>query len=102
MAKIRSREPEKYIIMLAHRNDRLDMWAELKVPAVLCGHGHGGLIRLPFTDGLIGPGRELFPEYTAGIYERDGTKMLVSRGVGGEKLRFMNNPQIAVAVFEHG
>lgn len=92
--EIRQAEGDKYLVMLYHRNDRLSMWAELGVDAVLCGHAHGGLIRLPFTDGLVGPGRELMPEHTAGIYEEGGTKMLVSRGIGGMKLRFLNNPEI--------
>ena len=33
--------------MLYHRDTELDMWAGLGVDAVLCGHAHGGLVRLP-------------------------------------------------------
>ncbi len=98
--EIRAAYPGEYILMLAHRDTELDMWASLGVDAVLCGHAHGGLIRLPFTDGLAAPGQGWFPTYTAGVYERGATQMLVSRGFTGSHgvPRFLNNPQVAVAV----
>ena len=96
VSEIREREGDKYILMLSHRNDAIDTWSELGVNAVLCGHAHGGLVRLPFTDGLISPGRTLFPTYTSGIYTEGDTDMLVSRGTGNGEgmLRLFNNPQI--------
>jgi predicted MPP superfamily phosphohydrolase len=92
--EIRENEGDKYIVMLYHRNDKLSLWSQLNVDTVLCGHAHGGLVRLPFTDGLVGPGGNFFPSYTSGIYEEGNTKMVASRGVGGIKLRFLNNPEI--------
>ncbi len=102
VSEIREEMGDPYILMLAHRNDEIDMWSELGVDAVLCGHAHGGLIRLPFTEGLIAPGREFFPTYTSGIYRQGGTQMLVSRGLGNTSfsLRLFNNPQVVTAVFE--
>lgn len=99
---IKKREGDKYVLMLYHRPEKLDMWAETGVDAVLSGHAHGGMIRLPFTDGLIAPGQGYFPKYTNGLYEKGGTVELVSRGTGGPKWRFFNNPEIVVAIFEHG
>ncbi len=60
--------------MLAHRNGDLTKWADLGVQAVLCGHGHGGLWRLPFLGGLFGPDRSLLPRFDAGVFRegRDG------------------------------
>ena len=100
VAEIRADHPSDYILMLAHRDDELAMWARLDVDAVLCGHAHGGLVRLPFTDGLVAPGQGLFPTYTAGIYTEGHTQMLVSRGIGGTHgvPRIFNNPQVVVAV----
>lgn len=94
IADVREAEGDKMTVLLYHRNDRLDLWAELGVDLVLCGHAHGGMVRLPFTDGLYGPGHEWFPAYTNGIYEKDGTTMLVSRGIGGPRLRVLNNPEV--------
>ncbi|MGM9520982.1 MAG: metallophosphoesterase [Oscillospiraceae bacterium] len=100
VGEIRAEVGDSYILMLAHRNDEIDMWADLGVDAVLCGHAHGGVIRLPFTDGLIAPGMEWFPTYTSGIYVEGGTQMLVSRGLGNTRgtFRLFNNPQIVTAV----
>ena len=100
--EIRDEYGDPFILMLAHRNDEISTWAELGVDVVLCGHAHGGLVRLPFTDGLIAPNREFFPTYTSGIYREGGTQMLVSRGLGnsGNTLRLFNNPQIVVVVLE--
>lgn len=49
---------------------------------LFCGHAHGGLIRLPFINGIYAPGQGLFPEYTSGEYDYGEGKMIVSRGVG--------------------
>ncbi len=92
---------DSFIIMLNHRNDRLERYAALGVQLVISGHAHGGLIRLPFTDGLIGPGRELFPDYTEGVYTSGDTVMVVSSGFGGP-VRFLNNPEVAVTVLRAG
>ena len=46
------------------------------IDLTVCGHAHGGIIRLPFTDGLIGPQREWFPDYTNGIYTETGGKLI--------------------------
>ena len=50
---------------------------------IFCGHAHGGLIRIPFTDiGIVAPDQGLFPKYTDGEYFNDGSEMIVSRGCG--------------------
>jgi len=97
--RIRAAQGNAFIVMLEHRNGNLMLYSGLGVDLVLCGHAHGGIIRLPFTDGLIGPGRDLLPTYTSGIYAMGGTKMVVSRGVGNHTgiPRFLNNPEVVVA-----
>lgn len=91
---------DSFIITIAHSNSYLSFFSESDVDLILSGHGHGGLIRLPFTDGLIGHDFDWFPTYTSGVYSMDDTYMLVSRGLGSPPLipRFLNNPHIAVAV----
>ena len=95
---------DPYILMLAHRNDQLEQWASLGVDTVLAGHGHGGVIRLPFVGGLLGTDRELFPEYTAGLYEQGRTDMVISRGLGdaGIQFRVFNRPHLPVIVLRSG
>jgi len=96
----RELEGTDFVIMIEHRNDTLQLYSEIGVELILCGHAHGGVIRLPLIGGVIGPDRDLFPEYSDGVYTMGDTKMLVSRGLGKTGIwpRFLNNPQIAVAV----
>ena len=98
--RIRAAFGDSFIVMLEHRNNNLQLYSELGVDLIISGHAHGGMIRLPFTDGLVGPQRDLFPTYTSGIYPMGDTNMLVSRGLGNHTglPRFMNNPQVVVAV----
>ena len=96
---IRERENDRdFIIVLSHRNYNLSLYSDLNVDLVLSGHAHGGMIRLPFTDGLVGPQYDLFPTYTSGVYSRDDTNMVVSRGIGNHFgwTRFLNNPEVVV------
>jgi predicted MPP superfamily phosphohydrolase len=102
ISNIRKSEGDPFIVLLVHRNSYLQRYAGLGIDLVLCGHAHGGLIRLPFTEGLIGPAREWFPDTTGGVYTQGGTKMLVSRGIGNHTgvPRFLNNPQVPVVILK--
>jgi predicted MPP superfamily phosphohydrolase len=102
VSDIRNREGAPFIVLLAHRNNYMDRFSRLGLDLVLCGHAHGGMIRLPFLGGLVGPTMEFFPEYTAGVYRSGGTTMLVSRGVGNYTglPRFLNNPEIPVVILK--
>lgn len=86
-----------FVLALDHRNDHLSLWAQLGADLVLSGHCHGGVIRLPFVGGLIGPGRTLFPDYDAGAYRLGGTQLYVSRGLGFP-LRLFNRPHLPLLV----
>lgn len=85
-----------YTLMLAHRNNWLEAYPTLAVNLILCGHGHGGIVRLPGLGGLFGSNETLFPEYSAGLYQSPTYQMLVSRGLGGgmKVPRLLNNPEI--------
>jgi len=96
---------DPFWILLAHRNNLfLSRYSLLGADLVISGHAHGGLIRLPFTDGLIGVERDLFPSYTAGFYEENGSTLLVSRGLGnsGRSFRIFNRPEVVVLTLERG
>ena len=91
----REQGDDSFVLVLDHRNDRLPLWSELGADLVLSGHCHGGVIRLPFVGGLIGPGRKLFPEFDAGLYVQGQTQLYVSRGLGFP-LRILNRPHLPV------
>lgn len=97
--EVRAAAADPFWILLAHRNNYFpDRYSRLGADLVVSGHGHGGLIRLPFTDGLISVERTLFPSYTAGFYTVGGASLFVSRGLGnsGPTFRLFNRPEIAV------
>lgn len=92
-------------LLLAHRNDRFEsQYSLLGADLTLSGHGHGGMIRLPGTDGLLGTQRNFLPSYTAGLYEANGTDVFVTRGLGnsGPSLRVFNRPEVAVITLRRG
>ncbi len=103
-AALREEYPEDFVLWLAHRNDWLRDEPSLPVDLILCGHAHGGVIRLPFVGGLIGTDRRLGAEYEAGVYRGRTFTMLVSRGLGSSSAvpRLFNRPELAVIVLHSG
>ena len=91
---------EAFTILLSHRPELFDAYAEHDVDLVLSGHAHGGQFRLPFIGGVVAPNQGLFPEYDAGIYTDGNTNMLVSRGVGNSILPFRINNRPEVILIE--
>ena len=88
----------EYCILLSHRPEAFEAYAAEGIDLALCGHAHGGQFRLPFIGGLVAPNQGFFPEYDAGLYTRDDTNMIVSRGIGNSiiPIRFNNRPEIVV------
>ncbi len=88
--------PDTFTILLAHRNDWPEKYPNLQTDLILCGHGHGGVIRLPFVGGLLDTTRTLFPTYDAGLFPCNRYTMVVSRGLGGNFPipRLWNRPEI--------
>ena len=105
IADIRAEAGEAaFLLLLAHRNDQLPQWSAHGVQAVLAGHCHGGVVRLPFVGGLFGTDRRLFPAWDAGLYRQGETALYVSRGLGYTNVHFrlFNRPEVAVIVLRRG
>lgn len=94
---------DNYSILLSHRPEQLERYAESKINLVLTGHAHGGQIRLPFIGGLVAPNQGLFPKYTNGIHKKDKTTMIISRGIGNSilPLRINNRPELVVITLKN-
>lgn len=94
--KLRSEYPDEYTVLLGHRNYWAEEYPDLPVDLILCGHAHGGLIRLPGVGGLISTDRTLFPDYEAGLYHCGGYELIVSRGLGNSVPvpRLFNRPDL--------
>ena len=98
LCELRGEEGD-FSILLAHRPTDFAQYATCDFDLVFSGHLHGGQFRLPFLGGLYAPSYGLFPEYDGGLYEREDSVLIVSRGVGNSSfpIRF-NNPREIVIV----
>ena len=86
-------DKSSYNVLLSHRPEMLDLYEKYGLDVVLCGHAHGGQFRIPFVGGLFAPNQGAFPKYDSGLYTKNGTNMIVSRGVGKSIIPFrINNP----------
>ena len=79
-------------IVLAHRPEYMRDYCRAGWEIVICGHAHGGHVRLG-KQSLFSPDQGFLPTYTHGIYKKDGTRMVVSRGLGNSSIPWrINNP----------
>ena len=94
--KMNEASPSAFKILLGHRNYWMEKYPELPVDLVLCGHAHGGLVRIPGAGGLIGTDRHLFPDFVDGEFNNGNYTMIVSRGLGNSVPipRIFNRPEI--------
>lgn len=91
-------ESDRYTVLLSHRPELFNVYVDSQIDLVFSGHAHGGQFRLPFIGGLVVPNQGFFPEYDAGLFSKENTTMVVSRGAGNSiiPLRFNNRPEIVV------
>lgn len=93
---IRKNHGDAFTLLLGHRNYWAEEYPDLPVDLILCGHAHGGLIRLPLVGGVLGTGRVLFPDWVDGAHEVGQYTLIISRGIGPSPAapRFLNNPEV--------
>lgn len=91
-------EEDLRTVLLAHRPEYVELYAQYGADLVLSGHAHGGQVRLPGAGGLYAPGQGFLPEYTSGLYQIGETSLVVSRGLGNSlfPLRVNNRPEVVL------
>lgn len=89
-------ESGQYQILLLHSPLFFEECRRWGADLTLCGHFHGGTIRLPFLGGVMTPQFQFFLPWCAGRFDREGKTMIVSRGLGTHSIniRFCNKPQL--------
>ena len=95
-----SAEENVFTILLSHRPELFECYADSNIDLVLSGHAHGGQFRLPFVGGVMVPNQGFFPKYDAGMFSEGITTMLVSRGVGNSAFPFRINNRPEVILIE--
>ena len=96
VSDVSSRAPTGLLpILVAHRPAAFEAAGRLGIPLTLSGHTHGGQIGIPFT--TLTPAR-LVTKYLRGHYQRNGSHLIVSSGVGtgGIPIRVGVPPSIAL------
>jgi predicted MPP superfamily phosphohydrolase len=86
------------VILLLHSPDLIEEASRLGVDLYLCGHTHGGQIRLPVFGAPYTASRYR-NKYAWGAFKVGKTTMVVSRGIGMEgagspRLRFLCPPEV--------
>lgn len=91
--------PNGFNILLSHRPELFDLYAESGFDLIFCGHAHGGQFRIPPVGAIYSPGQGFFPKISEGVHFLENSSMIVSRGLGNSSfpLRINNRPQIIVA-----
>jgi len=101
---LRGLEDGAFTIYLQHSPDAaeelLSREPGQRVDLFLCGHTHGGQVRLPLWGAIVTLSRQ-HKKYEQGLYRVGGVPMYVNRGVGLEggavpPVRFLAPPEVAV------
>ena len=90
-------------VLLAHRPDPIELYSQYGFDLVLSGHAHGGQVRIPFIlNGLFAPDEGWFPKYAGGLYDVNGTHMVVSRGLSYYRQlpRVFNPPEVVCVTIQ--
>jgi uncharacterized protein len=89
---------DRYSILIAHHPKYFKQYASWGANLILSGHIHGGVIILPKLGGFISPSYEFFPEYDYGMFQKNESTLIISKGLGLHtiKLRVGHFPEITV------
>ncbi len=91
-------EGEFFDILLSHRPEYAETYADCGFELTLSGHAHGGQVRVPvLINGLYAPNQGWLPEYAGGSYDLGNAVLIVSRGLmRNEYPRVFNRPEVVV------
>jgi predicted MPP superfamily phosphohydrolase len=87
-------------IVLSHNPDSKELLLDYEWGLLLCGHTHGGQLRIPLTGGTpFAPVRDR--RFVRGLYPWEGRHLHISAGVGNlHGLRFNCRPEISILDIE--
>lgn len=90
---------DKYQILMAHSPLFYRAYGLWGADLTLCGHFHGGTIRIPGLGGLMTPQFHFFERSCGGHLKTGGKDVIVSRGLGTHSINIrLNNRAQLVAV----
>jgi predicted MPP superfamily phosphohydrolase len=87
-------------IMLCHEPPYWQLWEDAGYNLALCGHLHGWIFREPGIGGVLRRPSLYFPEEDAGLYNKQGLMVYISRGLDSRanltNFRLNNQPELAL------
>lgn len=88
--------PDKPVLLAWHEPDTFDLHRDPRIAMQLSGHTHGGQIRAPVLGPILLP--EHGRKYPYGLYQREGSSLFVTRGIGTLTIpvRFLCAPEVAI------
>jgi predicted MPP superfamily phosphohydrolase len=91
-------------LLLYHSPELMPEAVQHDLDLYLCGHTHGGQVRLPFIGPLL-TSSQLGRRYVMGLYREGRTHLYVSRGIGLEglsapRVRFMAPPEMTLVTVQ--
>ena len=101
-AQLEAWKPEGFSILLSHRPEYFDVYASHAIDISFSGHAHGGQIRFPFIGAILAPHQGFFPKYSAGMYQINTSRLILSRGLGNSlfPFRIFNHPELILVSLE--
>ena len=89
---------ESFKVLLYHSPELMPQVQQLPIELYLCGHTHGGQIRMPWYGALM-TSSITGKRYEMGRYTEQGTTLYISRGIGLEglgapRMRLLCKPEI--------
>ena len=90
---------QRFNILLCHRPCELEEMSKRGIDLMVCGHTHGGQMRIPFVGGVFTPSSfKLFPKYDMGYFGIGKMDLIISSGLGTSSipLRLFCRPEITV------
>lgn len=88
-----------YKILLTHYPEGFAQGLQNEsIDLAMCGHAHGGLIRLPYVGAIYAPDQGFLPDLTEGVHTYGNLNLVISRGLGVSSAipRFNNEPELVV------
>lgn len=99
-------QPKKgyFNILLTHTPAEAENYVAQGFDLILCGHEHGGQVRLPLIGAVTGAKLDLFSELrgkkTRGLYRKDGTQIYIDSGSGWSTLPVRFGCRVQVTIIE--
>lgn len=92
-------DSSKYNILLAHSPMFIETYEKAGADLTLCGHNHGGTIRLPFGIGVMTPQFVFFSKLVCGIHKLGKMYQIVGAGLGTHSINIrLNNMSELVVI----